>query len=293
MFFGLQNSPLTFQAMMNGLFDDLICAGKIVIYMDDILILSSDLEEHRRTVKQVLQRLIDNDLYLKPEKCFFEKESIKYLSMIISHNQVHMDPAKVATITEWPTPKTVKDVQSFLGFGNLYRCFILDFLKISKPLTKLTRKDTPFSWTPEWQTTFDALKHRFTTAPILLMPDFDAPFKLETDASDFDYSVILSQRAPIHIGTLSHICPNKCCLQNATMSFMTKSFSPSYVPWKPGATTSKEACTRSRFGQTTKIWNILKPPNPLTNAKPDGACSYPASTSPSLIDPAHSIKPIN
>ena len=144
---------------MNGLFDDLIRAGKIVIYMDDILIFSSDLEEHRRTVKQVLQRLIDNDLYLKPEKCFFEKESIEYLGMIISYNQVHMDPAKVAAITEWPTPKTVKDVQSFLGFGNFYRRFILDFSKLSKPLTELTRKDTPFSWTPERQTAFDTLKH--------------------------------------------------------------------------------------------------------------------------------------
>jgi Reverse transcriptase (RNA-dependent DNA polymerase) len=157
--------------MMNGLFDDLIHADKIVIYMDDILIFSSDLNEHRRTVKQVLQRLIDNNLYMKPEKCFFEKESIEYLGMIISHNPVHMDPAKVAAIMEWPTPKTVKEVQSFLGFGNFYRHFILDFLKLSKPLTELTRKDTPFSWTQERQTAFDTLKHRFTTAPILLMPD--------------------------------------------------------------------------------------------------------------------------
>jgi RNase H-like domain found in reverse transcriptase/Reverse transcriptase (RNA-dependent DNA polymerase) len=196
MFFSLQNSPSTFQAMMNGLFDDLIHAGKIVIYMDDILILSSNLEEHRQMVKQVLQHLIDNDLYLKLEKCFFEKESIKYLSMIISHNQVHMDPAKVTAITEWPTPKTVKDVQSFLGFGNFYRRFILDFTKLSKPLTELTQKDTPFTWTPERQTAFDTLKHRFTTTPILLMPDFDASFKLETDALDFDYIAILSQKGP-------------------------------------------------------------------------------------------------
>jgi RNase H-like domain found in reverse transcriptase/Reverse transcriptase (RNA-dependent DNA polymerase) len=196
MFFGLQKSPSTFQTMMNGLFDDLIRAGKIVIYMDDILIFSSNLEEHRQTVKQVLQRLIDNDLYLKPEKCFFEKESIEYLGMIISYNQVHMDPAKVAAITEWPMPKTIKDVQSFLGFSNFYHHFILDFSKLSKPLTELTRKDTPFSWTSEQQTAFNTLKHRFTTTPILLMPDFDAPFKLEADASDFDYGTILSQKGP-------------------------------------------------------------------------------------------------
>jgi Reverse transcriptase (RNA-dependent DNA polymerase) len=130
--------PITFKAMMNGLYNDLICTSKIVIYMDDILIFSSDFEEHRQTVKQVLQCLIDNNLYLKPEKCFFEKKSIEYLSMIISDNQVHMDPAKVATIMEWPTPKTVKDIPSFLGFSNFYHHFILNFSKLSKPLTELT-----------------------------------------------------------------------------------------------------------------------------------------------------------
>jgi len=105
-----------------------------------------------------------------------------------------LNPAKVATILDWPIPKTVKDVQSFLGFGNFYRRFILDFAKITKPLTELTRKDHPWNWTPQCQTAFIDLKNRFTSAPVLLMPDFDAPFKIECDASDFDYRAILSQQ---------------------------------------------------------------------------------------------------
>src|SRR5258707_2365418 len=120
MFFGMQNSLATFQSIMNELFKDLIQEGHVVIYMDDILIFTSDVETHRRIVHQVLQRLQDEDLFLKPKKCFFERDSIKYLGMIISHNQVCMDPTKLAAIANWPTPQKVKDVQSFLGFSNFY-----------------------------------------------------------------------------------------------------------------------------------------------------------------------------
>ena len=120
MFFGLQNSPATFQSMMNMLFDDLIKEGWVIIYMDDILIFSKDLEEHCILVKKVLQRLEDEDLFLKPEKCFFKKSSIKYLSMIISQDKIQMDPTKLSVVLDWLTPKCVKDIQSFLGFGNFY-----------------------------------------------------------------------------------------------------------------------------------------------------------------------------
>jgi hypothetical protein len=181
---------------MNALFDDLIKEGHVIIYMDDILIFTETLEEHRQVVQKVLQRLIDEDLYLKPEKCFFERSSIEYLGMIISYDQVRMDPAKVAAIMEWPIPKTVKDVQSFLGFGNFYRRFIQDFSKITKALTELTRKDRTWEWTPDCQEAFQMLKNAFTKAPVLIMPNFDAPFKLETDASDYDYAAILSQQGP-------------------------------------------------------------------------------------------------
>jgi hypothetical protein len=131
MFFGLCNSPATFQAMMNNLFRDLIDEGVVIVYLDNILIFTDTLDKHRKIVKKVLQILKDNDLYLKPEKCEFEKNHIEYLGLIISHRHTEMDPVKVAGIQDWPTPKKVKDVQAFLGFCNFYRRFIRDFSHIA------------------------------------------------------------------------------------------------------------------------------------------------------------------
>ena len=110
MFFGLTNSPATFQALMNSIFADLIAEGKVAVYLDDILIWSDNLRSHRKIVHEVLKRLKEHDLYLRPEKCEFEKEEIEYLGLIIRHNEVAMDPIKVRAVTEWPTPKNLKEV---------------------------------------------------------------------------------------------------------------------------------------------------------------------------------------
>ena len=108
MFFGLCNSPATFQTMMNDLFWQLIEEGVVAVYMDDILIFTRTLEEHRRVVSQVLQILKDNKLYLKPEKCIFEVQKIEFLGLILSENQVEMDPVKINGVKEWPRPNNVK-----------------------------------------------------------------------------------------------------------------------------------------------------------------------------------------
>ena len=105
---------------MNTIFKDLIDTGKVVIYMDDILIFTDSLDEHRSLVNQVLQRLQDNDLYAKPEKCVFEAPSVEFLGVVVAKNKLSMDPAKVSGIVNWPTPRSVKEVQSFIGFGNFY-----------------------------------------------------------------------------------------------------------------------------------------------------------------------------
>ena len=131
MFFGLTNSPATFQTMMDGIFEDLISKGVVVVYLDDILIFTKTLEEHQKVVQQVMEILQKHGLSLKPEKCEFEKTSIKYLGVVISHNSVKMDPAKVARVSEWPTPSNKKEVQSFLGFINFYQKFIEGFLHIA------------------------------------------------------------------------------------------------------------------------------------------------------------------
>jgi len=119
MFFGMCNAPAAFQRMMNDIFDDLI-NDYVIIYLDDVFIYSKNRKEHIGHVKEVLKRLQDNDLFLKPEKCrFFQKET-EYLGHIIGEGKITMDPIKVQAITEWPVPKKVKDIQCFLGFANFY-----------------------------------------------------------------------------------------------------------------------------------------------------------------------------
>ena len=196
MYFGFANAPATFKNMMNNIFEDLIRAGKVMVYLDDILIFGNDKKEHRKLVHEVLQRLEDNDLFAKAEKCLFEQDKLAYLGMIISKNHVEMDPAKVTGVTEWPVPTKVKHVQAFLGFANFYRRFIKDFAKITKPLTTLTKKDQPWVWGTEQQKAFDDLKKAFTSAPILRIPDDVNPFRLSTDASDFAIGSVLSQLDP-------------------------------------------------------------------------------------------------
>ena len=120
MFFGLTNSPATFQTMMNDIFRKEIAEGWVVIYMDDIVVHSKDIHEHRKHVSRILHVLRENKLSLKPEKCWFDKEEIEFLGIIISKDSVKMDPAKVQAIIEWPTPRCKKEVQQFLGFINFY-----------------------------------------------------------------------------------------------------------------------------------------------------------------------------
>jgi hypothetical protein len=121
MYFGLTNSPATFQTMMNEIFQDLITEGIVPIYLNDILIFTNSLEEHRQIICLVLDHMREHKLYLWAEKCEFEKTRIEYLGVIISHNKVEMDPVKIAGVVDWPTPSNKKEVQSFIGFINFYR----------------------------------------------------------------------------------------------------------------------------------------------------------------------------
>ena len=139
MFFGLCNLPGTFQTMMNEIFHDM--AVVVMVYINNILIFTRTEEGHDETVQEVLHRLRANDLFLKPEKCFFKQQEIEFLGPIIGPNGVEMDPSKVEGIMNWPKPTKVKDVQSFLGLANFYHRFVKDFSKIVAPLHKLTRKD--------------------------------------------------------------------------------------------------------------------------------------------------------
>lgn len=193
MTFGFCNAPSTFQTMMNEVLKDEIATGCVVVYIDDILIFTDDMTLHRQLVKRVLEKLRDNDLYAKPEKCHFEQPSVAFLGLIVSKDSISMDPSKVEGVQGWPTPTKVKHVQAFLGLANFYRRFIKDFAKIARPLTKLTCKDVPWQWEEEQDTAFNSLKTAFTSAPILQLPNDTAPFRLETDSSDFATGAVLEQ----------------------------------------------------------------------------------------------------
>jgi len=193
MFFGLTNSPATFQTMMNDIFEELISEGVVVVYLDDILIFTESLEEHRKVTRRVLEILERHQLYLRPDKCEFEKTTVEYLGVIISHNSVAMDPVKVAGVAEWPAPTSKKEVQSFLGFTNFYRRFIKDFSEHARPLFDLTRNDAKWKWGPEEISAFEKLKQNVTSAPVLISPDSTRPFRIEADSSDFATGAVLSQ----------------------------------------------------------------------------------------------------
>jgi len=141
MFFGMTNSPATFQTMMNDVFRTVIVEGIVVVYLDDILIFTKTEEEHEQAVWRVLEILVEHKLFLHPEKCEFHRKQIEYLGLVISENKVAMDPVKVAGVREWPIPENRTDVQAFVGFVNFYRRFIQDFSTIARSLFDLTRSD--------------------------------------------------------------------------------------------------------------------------------------------------------
>ena len=192
--FGLTNAPAVFQTMINDVLRDFL-DHFVYVYLDDILIYSPDPETHRKHVATVLERLLEHKLYVKAEKSEFHADTISFLGFIVAPGRVQMDPAKVSAVAEWPTPDSRKKVQQFLGFANFYRRFIRGFSAIAAPLHALTSSKVRFSWSLEAKAAFQDLKTRFTTAPILTMPDHRRQFVVEVDASNEGIGAILSQRS--------------------------------------------------------------------------------------------------
>ena len=195
MFFGLTNSPATFQTMMNDIFQDLIMEGVVSVYMDDILIFTQTLEEHHQVLCLVMAVLRRYKLYLHPDKCDFEQTRIEYLGLVISEGKVEMDPVKVAGVADWPAPTSKREVQSFLGFANFYWHFIEGFSHFARPLFDLTKKDSPWRWGGSEQAAFKTLKSKITSTPVLAFPDSDRPFRIEADSSDVATGAVLSQQS--------------------------------------------------------------------------------------------------
>ena len=162
--------------------------------MDDILVhTSKDLNKHQQCVHYVLSKLKEHDLYLKPEKCQFEKDQVEFLGVILQDGTIRMDPAKVRGVADWPRPLTVKDVRAFLGFTGFYRYFIPNYSKIARPLIDLTKKATPFHWSEVQIKAFEMLKTLMCQHPVLRQPNYSDPFFLATDASAYGVGAVLSQ----------------------------------------------------------------------------------------------------
>uniref|UniRef100_A0AAQ4QYC0 Gypsy retrotransposon integrase-like protein 1 n=1 Tax=Gasterosteus aculeatus aculeatus TaxID=481459 RepID=A0AAQ4QYC0_GASAC len=192
--FGLTNAPAVFQCLVNDVLGDML--GRfVVVYLDDILVFSQNLEEHQRHVRQVLQRLLENRLFVKAEKCEFNTRCTSFLDYVIAEGEVRMDPQKVQAVLEWPRPSSRKELQRFLGFANFYRRFIRNYSQIAAPLTDLTSNLRAFRWSPGAESAFQELRERFSSAPILIQPDPSLQFVVEVDASEVGAGAVLSQRA--------------------------------------------------------------------------------------------------
>jgi len=141
MFFGLTNSPATFQAMMNELLRDLINTGKVAVFIDNVIVGTETEEGHDELVAEVIRRLEENDLYVKPEKCKWKVREVEFLDVLIGLEGIKMEKEKVKGVLEWPMLRCVKDVQKFLGLANYYRRFIEGFAIVTRPLHDLVKKD--------------------------------------------------------------------------------------------------------------------------------------------------------
>ncbi len=195
MFFGLTNSPSTFQTMMDTNFQDLTAMGEVIIYMDNILIATpSNIPHHRHIVHQVLDKLEEHNLFLKPEKCTFEVPEIKYLGLVIGRGKVWMDHIKVQGVNGWQHPKTLTELWGWMGFINFYWRFIKGFSKIARVLNELTKKGVQWEWTKEREEVFQMLKRLICEELVLLMPKLEQLFELKVDASNYAIGTTLNQK---------------------------------------------------------------------------------------------------
>src|SRR5882672_6289836 len=180
---------------MNDIFADMIDVI-VIIYLDDILIYSDNISEHKAHVREVLRQLHANRIFSRADKCEFHVTSCKYLGYMLSPEGLTMALYKVQIIQDWPEPRKVKDVQSFLSFANFYHCFIYGYSEITVPLMCLTCKGTPWHFSNECQSAFEALKKAFITAPVLTHWIPDTQITVETDASDYALAAVISITTP-------------------------------------------------------------------------------------------------
>ena len=191
--FGLCNAPATFQRCMVSIFSDFV--EKIIeVFMDDFSVFGDSFDNCLDNLTLILQRCVDTNLVLNWEKCHFMVKQGIVLGHIISERGIEVDKAKIDLVRYLPSPTSVREVRSFLGHAGFYRRFIKDFSKIAQPLCRLLQKEVNFKFDEKCESAFKQLKEKLTTAPIIVSPDWNLPFELMCDASDYAVGAVLGQR---------------------------------------------------------------------------------------------------
>lgn len=190
--FGLTGAPSTFQRIMDNIMTG-IQNERCLVYMDDIIVYSSTLDEHLNRLEEVFSRLSKHNLKIQPDKCEFLRREVSYLGHLVTSEGVKPNPDKVKCIQKFPQPQNPKDIKSFLGLTGYYRRFIPNYSKITKPLTKLLQKNATFNFDDSCIQAFNTCKQMLISAPILQYPNFEEEFVLTTDASAFAIGAVLSQ----------------------------------------------------------------------------------------------------
>jgi hypothetical protein len=219
--YGVTGGPSTFQLAMNSVLAPFL-RKCVVVFIDDILIFSATWADHIQHIHVVFSVLDQHQFKIKLSKCSFAQKKLHYLGHVISSEGVATDPSKVAVIQSWPTPKSAKDVRSFLGLAGNYCKFVQHFGILSRPLTILLKKGQVFIWTLDHEQAFQMLKNALMTTPVLALPDFTKTFEMETDASDKGIGDVLHQAGHPLAFISKAMGPrqrNRCCVASGRSSF--------------------------------------------------------------------------
>nr|GEX78504.1 putative reverse transcriptase domain-containing protein [Tanacetum cinerariifolium] len=188
--FGLTNAPAIFMDLMNRVCKPYLDEF-VIVFIDDILIYSKNMKEHKEHLKVIMELLKKEELYVKFSKCEFWIPKVQFLGHVIDSQGIQVDPAKIESIKDWASPKTPTKIRQFLGFAGYYRRFIEGFSKISKSMTKLTQKGIKFDWGEKQEAAFQLLKKKLCSAPILTLPEGSKDFVVYCDASHKGLGVVL------------------------------------------------------------------------------------------------------
>lgn len=189
--FGLHNAPATWQRLIDRVLSHM--EQYVFVYLDDIVVVTQTFEKHLEVLKEVFSRLTEAGLTVRRDKCHFCRSELKFLGYIVDRSGLRCDPEKVAAILNIAPPRSVKEVRRFLGMTSWYRRFIPNFASLVSPISSLLRKGAPFVWSEDCNSSFETIKEKLVSSPVMSCPDFEKPFVIQTDASDYGLGAVLSQ----------------------------------------------------------------------------------------------------